>query len=213
MRVRGVVGSILLIVLFAAFSQSVKADTITFDSPPSPGSVSLNSATFQGFSFTSAGTFGHVASGHFSAAVAHNGSSFLFVASGVENAIDISNGGQAFDLQSFDADSFLHIQGATSITVTGFFLNGGSISQTFVTDAIGDGPGPVTDFQTFSLVGFTGLQTVQFRSNNISLALDNITVTGSGPAPVPEPAAMVLLGTGLVGIAGTLRKRKALMKQ
>lgn len=152
MRVRVGVGSIL-IVLFAALSQSVKADTITFDSPPSPGSVPSSSATFQGFSFTTAGTFSHVASGHFSAAVAHNGTSFLFVASGVENAIDISNGGQAFDLQSFDADSFLHIQGATSITVTGILLNGGSIAQTLVTDAIGDGPGQLPIFRPFHWLG------------------------------------------------------------
>jgi PEP-CTERM motif len=202
---------VMLFVAVFAIADKANADPITFDDPPSPGAVASTTATFQGFDFASTDGFNHVASGHFSAAVSHNGTSFLVVSPNSTGALQMSNNGQLFSLTSFDADTFVHIQGITTIVVTGTLNLGGTVTQTFLTDSIGDGPGPLVDFQTFSLVGFTDLVSVEF-SGNKAFTVDNINVTGS-TAPIPEPATIMLFGGGLMSMGAIARRRRKIAKR
>ncbi|MFW8602573.1 PEP-CTERM sorting domain-containing protein, partial [Desulfobacterota bacterium M19] len=47
----------------------------------------------------------------------------------------------------------------------------------------------------------------QQSSNWSGVSFDNLTYTSNGSSPVPEPATMLLLATGLAGLAGLRRRR------
>jgi hypothetical protein len=100
----------------------------------------------------------------------------------------------------------------------------------WLNDERGDGPGSNTDFQalwdgtselnqytttdgaieySFTVTG-TGSDTLTFEGYNKPLVYDlnDISVTPNGsPSPVPEPSSLWLLGSGLAGLAGMLRRR------
>ena len=55
----------------------------------------------------------------------------------------------------------------------------------------------------------TGNDTISFSAEDdpAYIALDNVSVNPAGMAATPEPSSLMLMGTGILGMAGVLRRR------
>jgi len=67
--------------------------------------------------------------------------------------------------------------------------------------------GAWTEF-TFNEVG-TGSDSISFafRDDPAYIALDNVSVVQSGGGGVPEPSSLFLMGSGLLGLGGVIRRK------
>lgn len=170
---------------------------IAFDLPARPPGtgILLQSYYEAGFIFTSiaeSGRFGRIAPG--------DPRDPDFVTPFLNTGFSLTSGG-LFDLVSVDlAEYSTVVPDAVPVSFVGYYSDGTTVTTSFLTDGIIDGPAGARDFETFHFgPEFSGLTRVEIPTYGWSL--DNVVVV------IPEPSTGTLLVFGAI-LLGLRRYRR-----
>lgn len=182
------------------FVFNVNASVITFDPPPLPtGSRLVSDYTENGVSFT--GSFAHSSTD--SGRVWNDSTGYLAFLYGSSLRIEMLNS-SLFSLGAIDLAEYSSVfREPRTITFTGYYSSGLSVSQSFTIDGLFDGVGGIDDFETFSFgTEFRNLAYVEL--NTVIFSMDNLEINA-----VPIPAAAWLFSSGVIALLGIARRKKA----
>ncbi|MGD0941770.1 MAG: PEP-CTERM sorting domain-containing protein [Terracidiphilus sp.] len=188
------------------FATSASASTVDFNNYPDQDdwSFSSNVVSYQGLDFTSPSDgFLLVASGPGSVGANGNGTAALAFSGNQGSPLTITQtGGGVFTLNGFDMTlSWYDTNTTDDVAVVANYDAGGTATDLLTLDQ---------GFQTYSL-DFVGVDSVTVDglpegAGNAYWLMDNVEYDNSA-SPVPEPGSFVLLGSGLLILAGLARRK------